>query len=208
MRLVSFDMDGTLIRGTSAAEFMAARLGNLAQVQVLERQWLAGELQASQFADAVAHTFTDMPLTDVVRHFEQLPLIGGIERTLERLRRRGIPCVIATVSYAFYARILCQRYGFDDHCGAVMHEAAGVLAGRMARYCHPRDKVSFVEGFAAARGIAMRDVAHIGDSLSDLPLFAAVGQAVALNATPEARAAAHHAIDTEDLADVLDLLGL
>jgi phosphoserine phosphatase len=49
-------------------------------------------------------------------------------------------------------------------------------------------------------------VAAVGDSRSDVPLFERVGMSIALNATPDARAAATHALDTEDLRDVLALL--
>jgi phosphoserine phosphatase len=46
----------------------------------------------------------------------------------------------------------------------------------------------------------------VGDSRLDVPLFSRVGYAIALNATPDARAAAHSCLDTEDLTDVLKLL--
>jgi phosphoserine phosphatase len=208
MRLVSFDMDGTLIRGTSAATFMAARLDHAAEAAELERLYELGQLSAPEFAEAVARRFVGLRISEVERHFEELPLIGGIAQTVAALRRRDIPCVISTVSYGFYAGVLMRRFGFDGHCGSVMDELGGVLQGRMHAHCTPDDKKCFVEAFAAARGIPMAAVAHVGDSISDLPLFSAVGRAVALNATPAARAAAHHAIDTENLEDVLALLGL
>lgn len=207
MRLISFDMDGTLIRGTSASAFMAERLDHLEEVEELERQFAAGTLAAPQFAEAVAHRFLNYRIADVERHFEEIPLITGIAETIAALRRRGVPCVISTVSFGFYAGVLTRRFGFDGHCGAVMQELEGVLQGCMAGYCTPEDKRAFVEQFAAQRGIAMSDVAHVGDSLSDLPLFRVVGKAIAINATPDARAAAHHALDTDNLADVLSLLG-
>jgi len=206
MRLVSFDMDGTLIRGTSAATFMAARLDHVAEAAELERLYELGQLTAPVFAETIAQRFVGLSIAEVERHFEELPLIGGVGETVARLKQRGIPCVISTVSYGFYAGVLMRRFGFDAHCGSVMHELDGVLQGRMHAYCTPDDKKCFVENFAAARDIAMADVAHIGDSISDLPLFTAVGTAIALNATPAARAAAHHAIDTDDLLDVLKLL--
>jgi phosphoserine phosphatase len=208
MRLVSFDMDGTLIRGTSAAAFMAARLDHVAEATELERLYELGQLTAPHFAETIAHRFLGLSIVEVERHFDEVPLIGGIAETVAALRRLGIPCVISTVSYGFYAGVLMRRFGFDAHCGSVMHELEGVLQGRMHAYCTADDKKCFVENFAAARGIPMAEVAHVGDSISDLPLFAAVGRAVALNATSAARAAAHHAVDTENLMDVLALLGL
>jgi phosphoserine phosphatase len=207
MRLVSFDMDGTLIRGTSASTFMAARLDHLDEVEELERQFLAGTLTAPQFAETVAHRFLNYRIADVERHFEDIPLIAGIAETLAALRRRDVPCVISTVSYGFYAGVLTRRFGFDGHCGSVMQELDGILQGCMSGHCTPEDKRGFVEQFAATRGIPMSEVAHVGDSMSDLPLFRVVGKSIAINATTDARAAAHHSLDTDNLAEVLPLLG-
>jgi phosphoserine phosphatase len=208
IRMVSFDMDGTLIRGTTASLFMAERLGNLAAVQGLERGFDAGEITAADFADAVVHTHAGLRLAEVQRHFEQLPLIPGIAETIAALKQQGVICLIATVSYSCYARVIAERFGFDDHCGAVMHETDGRLTGRMARYIDAHGKRAYVESMAQRHDLPMQAVAHVGDSVSDLPTFAAVGKAIAINATADARAAAHHSIDTEHLAEILPLLGL
>jgi len=43
---------------------------------------------------------------------------------------------------------------------------------------------------------------------SDLPLFKVAGRAIALNARSDARAATDEHLDTDDLRDLLPLLGL
>ena len=68
------------------------------------------------------------------------------------------------------------------------------------------DKRNFVERYCIARSIPMEHCIAIGDSRSDIPLFGAVGFSIALNATPDARAVATVAIDTDDLADILTLI--
>jgi len=68
------------------------------------------------------------------------------------------------------------------------------------------DKVRFVEDWCQQNGFSMSQVAAIGDSRSDVPLFRRTGMSIALNATADARAAADHVLDTEDLRDVLPLL--
>ena len=201
-------MDGTLIRGTTASLFMAERLGNLAAVHELERDFDAGLITTADFADAVAHTHDGLSLVQVQQHLDQLPLILGIAETVAALKQHGVICLIATVSYSCYARVIAERFNFDDHCGAVLHEADGKLIGRMARHLDAHGKRAFVESVAKHHGIAMREVAHVGDAVSDLPTFAAVGKAIAINATPDARAAAHHCVDTEHLAAILPLLDL
>ncbi len=85
-------------------------------------------------------------------------------------------------------------------------QSQGVVAGTVTRYFGEHDKQRFVETWCATRDIPLADVAAVGDSRSDLPLFDRAGRSVALNATPEARSAATHVVDAEDLREVLPLL--
>ena len=55
--------------------------------------------------------------------------------------------------------------------------------------------MAFVAEHCRRLGIGMEQVVAIGDSRSDLPLFAATGFSVALNASSEARSAACVAVD-------------
>jgi phosphoserine phosphatase len=66
--------------------------------------------------------------------------------------------------------------------------------------------VRFVEEWCEQNGYSMNQVAAIGDSRSDVPLFDRAGMSIALNATPDALAVATHVLDTENLRDVLALL--
>lgn len=76
----------------------------------------------------------------------------------------------------------------------------------MTRYFDEYDKLRFVEDWCTENGFTLAEVAAVGDSRLDVPLFDRADRSVALNATAEARQAASHVIDTEDLRDVLALL--
>jgi phosphoserine phosphatase len=87
-----------------------------------------------------------------------------------------------------------------------MQVTDGVLSGTVTRYFDEHDKVRFVEEWCARNGYTMSQVAAVGDSRSDVPLFERVGMSIALNATSNARAVATHVLDTDNLCDVLALL--
>jgi phosphoserine phosphatase len=87
-----------------------------------------------------------------------------------------------------------------------MGERGGVLDGRVTRHFDLHDKARWVEDWCRERAIEMSDVAAVGDSRSDIPLFGRVGFSIALNATEAARAAADVELDAEDLREVLPLL--
>ena len=102
--------------------------------------------------------------------------------------------------------MLQKRYGFAAVSGTEMQVTNGVLSGTVTRYFDEHDKLRFVEDWCAQNGFSMSQVAAVGDSRSDVPLFSRVGLSIALNATPDARMAATHVLDTDDLCDVLTLL--
>ncbi|MGH3867152.1 MAG: HAD hydrolase family protein [Pseudonocardiaceae bacterium] len=81
-----------------------------------------------------------------------------------------------------------------------------LLSGRVSRYFNETDKLKFVQRWCAANGYHLGEVAAVGDSRSDVPLFQKVGMAIALNATTDARGTADMTIDTSDLADILPIL--
>jgi len=206
--LVAFDLDGTLIPKTSVARHLMAGLGRKDEADELERRYLRGEIDQREAARLSGRAFTGLALATVPKRLRALRMIGGLPETLAALKAAKIPTIIATVTWTFAVRHYVERYGFIAHSGTVMRARDGRLTGRIARYCSELDKLDFVRRHARRRGIPMAEVVAVGDARSDLPLFAAAGFAVALNASPDARAAADLCLDTADLRDLLGVLGI
>jgi phosphoserine phosphatase len=205
--LACFDLDGTLVTGTSISQFFADRLGHGEELAALERRYAAGEISNADVADLTAARYAGRSRDWVRTALAAVPCIHGIEDTVSALAARGIPSLLCTVTWRFAAEVLRERYGLVATCGTELSEEPdGVLSGRVSRYFDEHDKRGFVEDWCAARGLRLERCIAIGDSRSDIPLFGAVGFSIALNATPAARAAATVALDTDDLRDVLALI--
>jgi phosphoserine phosphatase len=78
-----------------------------------------------------------------------------------------------------------------------------MLAGRVLRYFEPEDKVAFLRDYCESRDLSMDQVVAIGDGRSDLPMFAAVGFSVGLNASPAVREAASASVESHSFLDAL-----
>jgi phosphoserine phosphatase len=203
---VCFDLDGTLLLGTTVSIFTAERLGRTGELMGLEERYAAGEIPSSAVADATARWFEGVPVAEVERWLEEAPWIPGVDGTLSVLKERGIRVVLGTVTWQFAAEALRKRHGFEAVSGTEMGSAGAVLSGRVSRHFDEHDKLRFVEGYCRGLGVPMSRCAAVGDSRSDVPLFEKAGLAVAVNATPAARAAADLSVDTDDLRDVLPAL--
>jgi phosphoserine phosphatase len=204
--VVVFDLDGTLLRETSVSLFLAERMGHGDVASELDQRFRAHEISNNVVADALALWFEGQDLKNVWEQLESAPWIGGMEEALRTLAETGHHLLLGTITWRFAAEMLQHRHGFDDVCGTEMGLNKDALSGKVSRYFDEWDKLRFVEQWCTQHGYRLGQVAAVGDSRSDVPLFERVGLAIALNATPDARAVADQELDTEDLRDVLPLL--
>ena len=206
-RPACFDLDGTLVMGTSVCLHLAAKLGHLDHVQRLESQYVQGEIDNARIADGISGYYAGLSIDAVETYLSGLPLIGGVPAVLAALTGKGIGSLICTVSWRFVAQLLAQRFGFVDATGCEMSvDANGLLSGRVSKYFDEFDKANFVKTYCEQRRIRMSQVFAIGDSRSDIPLFGAVGFSAALNASAAAKSAASVALDSDDLSEVLKII--
>ncbi len=204
--VVVFDLDGTLLRGSTVSLLLARWVGREDEMDELERAFHAHEISNRVVADTSAGWLAGRSVDEAWRVLRSGLWIEGIAETVGALGAAGVSLLLGTITWSFAAEMLRERYGFDAVSGTEMQVNDGVLAGTVRRYFDEHDKVSFVEEWCTQNGYSMSQVAAIGDSRSDVPLFRRVGLSIALNATPDARSAATQILDTEDLRDVLALL--
>lgn len=204
--VVVFDLDGTLLRGTTVSLLLAHWLGQTEEIAELERAFHAHEISNSVVADTSAGWLAGRSTADARRVLAKGNWIAGMTETFQALAARGVSLLLGTITWRFAAEMLQERYGFSAVSGTEMQATNGVLSGTVSRYFDEHDKVRFVENWCAQNGFSMNEVAAVGDSRSDVPLFYRAGTSIALNATPDAREAATHTLDTENLSDVLALL--
>jgi phosphoserine phosphatase len=204
--VVVFDLDGTLLRRTTVSLLLAQWLGRGEEIAELERAFHAHEISNSVVADASAAWFAGRHTADVWQALADGPWIDGMAETLQTLGDAGTSLLLGTITWSFAAEMLRERHGFAAVSGTEMAANDGVLSGVVSRYFDEHDKLRFVQEWCAEHGYSMNQVAAVGDSRSDVPLFREVGLSIALNATPDARNTAMHALDTDDLRDLLTLL--
>jgi HAD superfamily phosphoserine phosphatase-like hydrolase len=201
--VVLFDLDGTLLRGTSVSVVLAAALGRAGELDALEQAYRDGRVTNAAIADASAPWFTGRRVDQVVRALDDGPWIDGIAETVAALADAGTHVALATITWRSAAEAVARGFGLHSWCGTEMEVVDGVLTGTVARICHADDKAAFAASLAERYG---GPAAAVGDSRSDLAMFGVVDRAIALNADAQARAAATQAVDTDDLRALLPLL--
>lgn len=206
-KLVSFDLDGTLVKGTSTGKYIARQVGHLKEMQQLEFLYKQGKVTNADVAAFDGKCLRGYSKQDIREILKDIPTIGHISKTIEHLRSKGILSIICTMAWVFVAEIIAKKYGFAAWSGpSLAVDADGRFTGDVLSDFLETDKPVFVRSYCRNRNIRMSEVIHVGDSLSDIPLFKAVGFSIALNGTAQAKSNAMASVDTESLLDILPII--
>jgi phosphoserine phosphatase len=176
-----FDMDGTLLKGTTASVQIARHLGCAEELAGLEARFAAGELDTRGFAVAIHSLWRSLTEPTVAKVFGACPWLGGISEVCADIRDRSERSVVITMSPDFFARHLLAL-GFDE----VVASRFPALPFREpldpAEILTPGDKVRIVGALRARHGLPQSRCVAYGDSMSDAPLFRRLAKTVAVNA--------------------------
>jgi phosphoserine phosphatase len=204
--IVCFDLDGTLLPKTTTVLHLSRWNGTEATFAELERRYAAGEISNLEVAMADAKNWSGVAVADAHEALSDAALIDGVAETVTTLSAAGIDSYITTLTWRFASEYFAKRYGFAGAIGCELDVDDNGILGEDVRPIEAIDKVEFAKKLCDERGIGPERLVAVGDSQSDLPLFDFVGLAIALNPTPDARAAADVVVETDDLRDVLPFI--
>lgn len=201
-----FDVDGTLVPGTSSGVYLAGYLGHQEAVTEAYAAWDAGLASARDIEELDARGWAGAGVADVRAWLSDLPLVDGITEVVEWCLANDVLPALATLAWRPVGDFLCDSFGFVEAFGPTLEVRDGVYTGISPTGSDEYLKRDFARHFANDRGLTLDRCAAIGDSLSDFPLFAEVGLAIGFNPTDQARAHTHVNHTGPDLRAVLPTL--
>lgn len=204
-RAALFDMDKTLIRVNSARLFTKYRrdrgeVGALEVARVswwLLRYWL-GNLDANSIATKALVDYRGFKESDMIAMCDEWfsshvkkHITDTARRAVERHRDLGDVLIIASSATAYVTRPLSQELAMHEVvCSELMIEDGRLTGEVESPICYGQGKLDRVAQRLAHLGLALDEATFYTDSITDLPLMAAVGTAVAVNPDLRLRAEA------------------
>lgn len=204
-RLHLFDLDGTLLHGTSAPVEISRQLGLEAETVALDRAISSGRIGPPEYATQVHALWAGLTEAHVVAAFEAAPWLSRIREVWAEITRRGDYCAVVSLSPSFFVERLTSWGAHAAH-GSVFPavpftepvDPAGVLSAAA--------KVRIADRLCAEFGVTRADCVAYGDSMSDLDLFGAVPVSVAVNADRHLTGLATHTYTGRDLWEAYELV--
>ncbi len=186
MKLVVFDMDGTLLRGRTIL-FLAKEFDFYDEAQNLLGLEIPSRLRSQRFAGLLK----GLKLEDVLGAVQRIPFTGGAEETIQEIRAQGHRTAILTDSYDVVAEYFRNKLHMDRAVGIELDINKGVLTGsvKMPVNC-PRDdecrqpalcKSELMKDIAIEFGIPISETVAVGDNLVDVCMIRDAGVGIAFN---------------------------
>jgi phosphoserine phosphatase len=198
-RLFIFDMDGTLLIGTTACIEIAKAAGTLDRLHMLERQFADGKIDAFCFAQQIGALWGVIDEKLVRAAFDATPKLDNIKAVTALIRRGGGTSGLITMSPDFYAHLFYD-YGFD-FIGASQFPRSLEEEILPEKILNPKDKAQIVRKWCSQLGLEMSKCVAFGDSMSDYLLFKELEHTVSVNGDPTLKALARYRYEGLDLQD-------
>lgn len=207
--LVSFDMDGTLIRNTNSMELVGGLNGHKKEInEVFSRikgteklDWVEGDAIMASYMKGVK-------TQDIDGWFQShAKIINGLEQLLTSLKLNNMDAILVTSGPVDVAECFLRRFAFQAVYGSEYEKEKGIFTGRIARHImHNGGKYGCIEDHCNRYGLDPSHTIVIGDSYSDVEVFQKCRHSIALNAEEGLSRHAFREFRTEDIRNLLPQL--
>jgi HAD superfamily phosphoserine phosphatase-like hydrolase len=175
IRLVAFDLDGTLTRGQTCLETIADAFGFAAQTPVWEQARTEQEITAARLGmwQYLQHLSTQ----DMDAALASIPLAPGAIEGITALRTAGIATIIVSLAHAPNVAYFASRLGVDAHFGTELDGSDGF------RHVFPATKPTLLTEYANTLNVSPEQIAAVGDTPNDVPMLRAARISIYVGAT-------------------------
>lgn len=205
IKLVAFDVDGTLTAEKSAWEFAHRRFGLWqGEGEKYLDMFLSGEITYEEFARLDALRWRGIPYDKLVKVLDEIPYMPGAVEAVEVLQDSGVEVALISCGLMPLVERIAKELDIKYFVGNELKIEGGILTGE-ARVNVSLDldsisKGAYLKKLRSELGISPAETAAVGDGIGDLHMFKTARTSLLVNCTPD-----HSRIIKEDLEEVIEL---
>lgn len=211
LRLITFDVDGVIIRGFWLSQIIA-RLGLLKAFAfgVLGILYEARIMEVASFMRYAYRLLRGVPKDWLLHMTDQTHLIRGVRQTIRILRKQGHKIVVISSGIPNFAVArLAIRIGAHFSAGIRAEFKNGIFSGHIAALdCRGQSKVDAIQHLITTHNLENYEVIAIANDRNNVPLFKFADLAIGFRPDQVARKHVQRVITTPDLRALLPYISL
>ena len=207
IRLVVFDLDGTLTPVDSLWRYLHDAFGTWERGRIAAERYQKGEISYTEWAEADARCWTGISVVAISEVLEKISYRNGVRKVFDQLRRNSVKTAIVSAGLSVLADKSARELEADFVEANDLEVNDGVLTGGIRVRVSVTEKGKIIQEIAAKAFVKMEEVAVVGDRANDLPLDDCLK--IAFNPKDElARKRADVIVEDDDLSRILPYLHL
>lgn len=204
VRLVVFDLDGTLTKVESTWQYIHEKLGTWDAGRLSARDYWNGKITYVEWARLDSIMWRGVEFKTLKSIVDKIPYVDGVKETITYLRQRKKLSAIVSAGISLLSDRVCQELGMNFAIANELHVSKGRMTGEITVNVTLDGKILVIREVAERFGLSLRDCAVVGDNSFDLPSEA--GLRIAFNPRHGAEAAGDVVIRATDLKAILEHL--
>lgn len=181
IKLVVFDVDGTLTQHTSVWWRLHELFGTTEQGRRYFDQYFAGEIDYAQWADLDAALWKNQPLEPVLEAVRNTQLVPGASEAIQAIRAHGIRTAILSGGLDIMADDVAKRLGIEFVLTNKLQHENAFLTGKVENVVGWAEKSEHMQTVLDYFGVTFEQTAYVGDGRNDMSVFPVVRLSIAFN---------------------------
>ena len=206
--LVVFDVDSTLIED-EVIELLADCAGKRSEVAQVTERAMAGELDFTGSLKARVIHLAGLPESVIADTLAKISITKGAKELIAAIHKAGGKVAAVSGGFTQLLEPLAKELNLDFYRANQLEIVDSKLTGQVTGPIIDKPaKATALAEWATELKLDLRHTVAVGDGANDLDMMAIAGLSIGFNAKPRVRQAADVLIATNDLTDVIELLGL
>jgi len=170
IRLVVFDLDGTLTPVDSLWRYLHDAFGTWERGRIAAQRYRNGEISYIQWAEADARCWAGISTAVLSSVIDKVPYREGVKPVFQALRRNSIKTAIVSAGLSALADKSAKELDADFVEANDLEVNEGTLTGGIRVKVSITDKVRVTREIAAKASVRVEEIAEVGDRANDLTL--------------------------------------
>jgi len=181
LRLVVFDVDGTLTKVVSSWQFLHERLDTWDRGKQYAEQFFRGIITYEDWARLDASLWRGLKVERVRQIVDSIPYATGAQDVITILRRNGFKVVLLSAGLSVVTERIKREIGVDDSLANDLKVENGFLTGEVKVNVSVDNKDAVLLRMLKKFNLGIDECAAVGDDETMIPLFENVRLSIAFN---------------------------